>query len=230
MTSEHNIKKDTIKLGDGIFTAADVSNILNLDYSKVNYWFRRYLRDRYNLDYSFGWGYYQYQDIVAVNFYTMIELYVFYQLREHNVSPKKILKLHSFLSDFYKTRYPFAKANILVHGKQVLMSHGDNITLADETFQMVFNEIVIPFSKHIEFDNSDGLARKFYPLGKDKNVVVNKDNQFGQPIIDKTNIKISTILSFYEGGETIESIAKMYSLNVAQVKDAIEYAHLPNAA
>lgn len=43
-----------------------------------------------------------------------------------------------------------------------------------------------PFYKKIRFSNKN-IAHKFYPLGIEKNVVVDPNHQVGQPIIDNTN-------------------------------------------
>ncbi len=88
---------------------------------------------------------------------------------------------------------------------------------------MVIVRVLKEFISKVQFNN-DRIAKKYYPLGKNKCVVVNPENQFGQPIIDGTNILTVTIYNLSKGGDSPEFIAKLYDITVNQVEDAIEYA------
>jgi uncharacterized protein (DUF433 family) len=98
------------------------------------------------------------------------------------------------------------------------------IVVADNAYQLVLRDVISQWTKRIVFDENDGLAFKYYPLGESKSVVVNRFNQFGQPIIEGTNVKTSTIYSYFLGGESNEAIAELYNLTESQVVDAIEYS------
>jgi hypothetical protein len=45
-------------------------------------------------------------------FYTFIEFFAFYQLRQEGVTTQKIIKAHQVLSNTFETKYPFAKSNV----------------------------------------------------------------------------------------------------------------------
>ena len=65
------------KLGEGIYSIADISFLLKLPKHKVRRWLNDFwdsrLAEKYNQTYSWGQGSHQ-----ATNFYTLIEFYVFY--------------------------------------------------------------------------------------------------------------------------------------------------------
>jgi hypothetical protein len=67
------------------------------------------------------------------------------------------------------------------------------------------------FAGKIEF-NSNKIAEKFWPAGKQSDVVINLHNQFGQPVINGANINAEVIYSMYESGEPIEAIGILYDL------------------
>ena len=142
------------KLGEGIYTVSDVSRILDIRNSKLRYWVKKFwdgrLGEHNNLKYSWGEG----RDR-AINFHTLIEFYTYYKLREIGVKSKKILHAHHVMSDFLKTPFPFASANVLTDGKSVLFEPEiDQIINADKTLQTNISEFIIPFCTKIDFDRN----------------------------------------------------------------------------
>ena len=92
--------------GMGIYTTSDVANILGLPLNKVSYWFSRYVSGTFE-NYSKGKYFYDDNKHIAVNFYTLIETYVFYHLRSKGLKSKAIITAHNILSRHYETPYPF---------------------------------------------------------------------------------------------------------------------------
>ena len=58
-------------------------------------------------------------------------------------------------------------------------------------------------------------------MGKDKHIIVDPHYQFGQPVIENTNILAETIFDLNQAGESPEFISRLYQLNVKEVEDAI---------
>jgi len=208
------------KIGAGIYTIPDIAFLLRLPRAKVNRWLNDFwdtrLANKYNSKYSWGEG----RD-KATTFFTLIEFYVFYQLRELNVSSKAILMAHEEMALQLKTAYPFASAKLLTDGKHILYGLADGTTVkADKTRQIALKEIIESFCKKIDFSESN-LAEKYYPLGKTRNIVVDPHHQFGQPVINHTNILAETIYSLHKAGETNNFLSRLYNLPINEVEAAI---------
>jgi uncharacterized protein (DUF433 family) len=209
-------------LGTGIYTLPDVAAILGLPQTKVRRWLQEYWHAHFGktdqISFSDGTG----RELVT-NFYTLIEFFTFYQLRAEGVSAQRIVKAHKVLEDVLKTAYPFATSSILTDGKGVLFT-GEigNIIQADETLQITIKEVLAPFCKKIEFDRN-ALAKSFFPLGRDHDVLVDPHRQFGQPIVRGTNILTETVFNLHRGGESADFIARIYDLTPRQVQDAITF-------
>jgi uncharacterized protein (DUF433 family) len=216
------MRNATPQIGHGIYTAADASRILKIPYPKANYWFKYYAKQRFSkaTDYIY---HFEIKNIIAVNFLTLIEMYVFYTLKEKGIRTSKIIEAHTTMSKVLHTAYPFAKEDIYVSNKSLLFGSDDQLITADKNLQIVIAQILKRFINKIHF-NDDRIAKKFYPLGKERCVVVNPDNQFGQPVIDGTNILTETIYNLSRGGDSPEYIAKLYDISASQVSDAIEFA------
>lgn len=211
------------QLGSGIYTITDISNILSIPKFKV----RRYLNEYWNeksgkkfFNETYSWS--VDNKIKAVNFYTLIELYTCFHLQELGVSPKEILKSRTAMVKDLNIPYPFASETILSDGKKIWFEFKDCIVKADGSRQTDFVEFIRSFSNKIEF-NSNKIAEKFWPAGKQSDVVINPHNQFGQPILNGTNINAEVIFSMYESGEPIDAIGILYDITSKQVNDAISF-------
>ena len=215
-------KNDIFDIGTGIYTIPDIASILRLPTVKVRRWMKEYWNEKFaqgeHNTFSQGSGKEQ-----VTNFYTLIEFYTFYQLRLNGVSSFKINKAHDVLAKVYKTKYPFAKSNILTDGKNVFFSgEVGEIIEADKTLQINIKEILEPFCKSIDFD-VNSLATRFYPLGKNHEIIIDPHRQFGQPVIGVTNILTETVFDLYRAGEPLKVIANIFELTLKQVKDAIDF-------
>jgi uncharacterized protein (DUF433 family) len=221
--------ENNIQLGNGIYSLPDLAFILRLPPSKVHRWmndfYNQRLGEKYQGKYSWGEGRNK-----ATNFYTLIEFYVFYRLRENKVGIKTIFNAHGQMAEQLKTPYPFASAPVLTDGKSILYSLHDGTTInADKSRQLAFKQIIESFCKKIEFSDAQ-LAKRYWPLGKQNHIVVDPHHQFGQPVINKTNLLAETIYDLHQAGETKEFLSRLYNISVKEVNDAVALYNLNTAA
>jgi len=213
------------EIGNGIYTLPDLARILNLNYHKVQrllneYWDKRLAND-FSEKYSWTVG-----KSKAVSFHTLVEFYIFYQLKESGVSTQGILKAHKELSNIFQTPFPFAKSEILeglnCFGKKIVFEiTKDEIINLDSTKQLNL-KFIKNFMHKLDFDNNN-LAERLYPLGKKNSVIIDPKNQFGQPTILGTNLFPETIYNLYKNKESKKFIASSYDISLKQVNDAINY-------
>ena len=218
MTFETN---NIFGFGTGIYTTPEVAKILGLPRGKVKRWLKDYWVTKFSgggIHYSDGEGIEQ-----VTNFHTLIEFFTFYQLREKGVSAQKIVAAHNILADIFKTQYPFATSNILTDGEKVLFEGAiGEIIKADKTLQIYINQVIEPFCERIEFDKNS-LANRFFPMGKDHDVIIDPKRKFGQPVVGETNVLTETVFSLFRAGEPVDIIANLYDLKISQVEDAINF-------
>lgn len=209
-------------LGIGLYTIPDVANILNLDKILVRRWLKEYWGNRFGNNRAglASWGKGREK---SVHFYTLIEFYVFFQLRKHGVSAQNIAKSHEIIGQELNTSFPFANSSILTDGKKIFYTtDGDVIINADKSKQINFKSIIEHFCHKIDFDK-DQNALRYWPLGKEKNVVVDPHHQLGQPTVKNTNILAETLYSMYTAGEKTDFIATLYDVSENDVKASIEF-------
>jgi uncharacterized protein (DUF433 family) len=132
------------------------------------------------------------------------------------------LKSRETISKELNVPYPFATANLLTDGKRIWYEFKDCIVNADGSRQTNFVQFIKSFAEKIEF-NADKIAERFWPAGKESVVVVDPHHQFGQPIIEGTNINTEVIFSLYESGEPINTIGILYDITEKEVRDVIRF-------
>ncbi|MDG1320741.1 MAG: DUF433 domain-containing protein [Polaribacter sp.] len=211
--------------GTGIYTIPDLAEILNLKYYKVQrllseYWDKRFA-DQLGINYSWSDG-----KSKAVSFHTLVEFYIFFQLKEIGVSTTNILKAHSELSEMFSTPFPFANSSVInginCVGKKVLFEvNNEDIINLDSSKQLNL-KFIKHFASKLDFDQ-ESLAVRLWPLGKEKSIVVDPNHKFGRPIIKGSNIYPETIYQLYLANEPINFIASSFSITENEVDDAIEF-------
>lgn len=217
-------KNNITGLGKGLYTIPEVAIILHLPQAKVHRWLREYYEGQLSKKYKtkYSWSV---KDHKMVNFLTMIEFYVFYKLREQQISTGKILTAHAHLAGFLDTPHPFASHQLLISGSDILYNQAEEIWVkANVTNQIVFTDMLEAFAIKIDFSETN-LAQRYWPMGRNHAVVVDPQHQFGQPVLRGTNINTATIFALYESGEKVSTIGELYELSDAEIWDAIAFSN-----
>lgn len=112
--------------------------------------------------------------------------------------------------------------NLSSDGKRIYFKYDEDVLCTLDAASQLNLKFIEGFFKKLDFDDNE-LARRLWPLGKDRSIVIDPDHQFGQPTIAGSNILPVTIFNMHKAGESIERIAGIYELTTVQVEDSIEY-------
>ena len=96
------------RLGDGVYTLADVSRILGVTRARTQYWFGKYAKDL--LEEKTGYRYYFGDDRNYINFKSLIQFYIFIRLRQLSIRAPKIVEAYQVLSNLLNDPYPFTRS------------------------------------------------------------------------------------------------------------------------
>lgn len=212
------------KLGIGIYTSSEIAKILRVPYGKVYTWMNKYwdgkLGNLYGSKYSW-----QMEGTRAVSFHTFVEFYVMMRFSEAGVKPKQVLEAHSELVDMYDTAFPFAHKEVL----DGIKSDGKNIYLENKLGTIQLNgkkqfklSIIKMFFIKLDFGQND-LASRYWPMGKQKAVIVDPKRKFGRVVLDKRNIYPEVLYGHYKAGDSVKYLSAVYELEEDDISDAIEY-------
>lgn len=216
--------ENAIQIGIGAYAPSEIARILRLPVDRVQRWIRDYwdgtLGKAYALKYSW-----KTDGSRAVSFRTLIEFYVMMQLAEAGVKPKRVLQAHQELAEWYDNAFPFALKEVLqgikTDSRRVCFQLDGNTLSLDGSRQLNMDFIQL-FFKRLDFDEND-LAIRFWPLGRDKSIVIDPERKLGHPVVADSNIYPESLHNHFKAGDPIPYIAHIYGLSETQVKHAMEY-------
>lgn len=212
------------KLGNGIYTAGDISRILRIKEEKVRRWIKVYWDGEIGAEYGqlYSWNI---TGNRAVSFHTMVEFYIMLLFSEVGVAPMAVAKAHKELSQMFNTPFPFARKevlqNIQVSGRDIYIEIHGNIQQLNGTKQLALR-LIQQFYKNLDFDK-DEIATRFWPMGKDTSVVVDPSRKFGSPVLADNNIYPETLYQHFLAGDPVNYLAHIYEISEKEVEDAIKF-------
>jgi uncharacterized protein (DUF433 family) len=94
--------------------------------------------------------------------------------------------------------------------------------------QQAFPQVLKPYLEQLEF-GIDGVASRWWPMGKHAGVLVDPRIAFGAPIVEDTRIPASTLAVAFEaersvyGERAVERVAWMYEVEPWQVQNSLDF-------
>jgi uncharacterized protein (DUF433 family) len=154
-------------------------------------------------------------------FHALIELFPIAQLRHRGIPMSAVRQARTELMDRFQTSHPFALEGLMTSGRTLIKSLTDEILLELGTRgQTAFSKVLEPFCANLDFDQASSLASRYFPMGRDKPVVVDPRRALGRPVIEGTNLTTETIMSMLRSGETVENVADSFQIEPAAIMAA----------
>jgi len=209
-------------LGTGIYTYAEAARFLRVSSAKVRRWAEGYVywlngeqrrkgpvlqRERPPLG--------------LLTFCDLVELFFVREFDKAGVKLQDIRDSARLLADELKTPYPFACERLHTDGVQILRAKGrhyENVARQQKVFKFAED-----FFKKIEFAD-DCLARRWWPMGPDKLVVIDPHRSFGTPIEAKSGIRTDVLYAAYKAEEgDSKAVAEWYEISREGVESAVKF-------
>lgn len=134
--------------------------------------------------------------------------------------------------------HPFCVRGFKTDGKQIFaamelerdqLQPGERKLLQLASRQLVFVEVVEPFLLKFEYDIQTDLVKRWWPLGRDRQVMVDPTLNFGAPVLKGSGVPTETIRQFSKDRRVAE-IADWYEITPQAVEDALAFENRPKAA
>jgi uncharacterized protein (DUF433 family) len=205
------------QLGKGGYSVSEVAWLLGIPRDRVARYLKKYWDavEEEGVSWRVGKG-------KAVNFYVLVEFRVVDALLEAGFSVQKIIKNRLQLKEDLKTPYPFANTKVLHDGKSLYAKLDAGTIKVDGKKQLIIEKLIESYLQKLDFDTND-IATKYWPNGKDTPIVVDPNHQFGMPIIYETNIKADLVFDLYQHGDDIPFIASIYNIDPKDIAKVIQY-------
>ena len=200
------------------YAVAEASRLAGLTEGRVRRWLRGY-------EYSYGDSVRGQPPVVRrgetessyASFLDLVDLLFVKRFLDHGVSLQKVRRALDEARQILGTQH-FARQTFFTDGGSVLelMSGG----------QWVIAPVIRELARQIEFEAPEGLASRWYPLGRKRPVVLDPMVSFGAPSIAGRGVKTINIHDlFVAENERFEPVRAWWGLTDAEIQAAVDFEH-----
>jgi uncharacterized protein (DUF433 family) len=221
---------DNTLLGVGFYTIPDAARLIQERRAKLSRWASGYTYSRneqkYFMEPLLRHDAAELVEDRILTFLDLVELKIVAALREVHLSIAKIRQAAEYIEGHWGARHPLASRQVHTDGYRIFAEALDgepgHATLTDTRLgQTVFAEFVKPFCLNLDYE--DDLAQRYWPLGKEKGIVVDPRRSFGQPVDDSTGVPTHVLYEMVHGGSSVSEVAWWYEVREDVVKRSVEF-------
>jgi uncharacterized protein (DUF433 family) len=215
-------------LNAGLYTVPDAARLTRINTGKIRRWLKGYdFKSGERIHHSDAVWQGELKPIenkLALSFRDLLELRFVDAFIRAGVSWRTMRRAHTKAQEELKTTHPFCSNRIFTDGRSILLRQGKEdsdqalINLAND--QAEFARIVEEFEEELEFSGSDII---WYPLGKDRQIVIDPRRNFGQPTVTKSGVPAATLARSVKANSSQEVVARWYEVHPDEVRDAVEF-------
>jgi len=157
------------------------------------------------------------------SFLELIDLLFVKQFLEHGFSLQKI---RVALNELYRLtgENHFAHNKFFVFQKSLYVNNDNEIIDLLTGGQKAIEKFIKSLGSQLDFHSVSGFPVRWYPLGKEKQIVLDPDISFGRPTVLGTGINTETIYNMYLGeNQNIKKVGFWLNLKETQTIAAIEF-------
>ncbi len=225
------IKSETRLLGVGLYTRAEAADLVQVSWTKMNYWIEGYT---YRLKGDrIGTQPPVVKQVLpnvggqsVITFLQLMELLLVSRLVKEGFHLSTVRNAAKELIDLYGSEHPFAFKKALQRLRRDKKGKGlyiDDpvIGLADlsGSRKLYLPPVVERYLEKIEFDERS-LAIRWWPLGPDSPVIVDRMRSFGAPICAHSGVPTYMIHDAATRGEGDDIIADWYDVTLEEISAA----------
>lgn len=166
----------------------------------------------------------------VLSFLNLVELKLLSEFRRLKLPLQYIRKVVEVLEQSYDMTHPLACRRLQTDGRSIFAEIDESGQFACVEIagrrpnHVVLEEVIRPLFKEIDFTGSPGLARRWFPLGRDGGVVIDPELAFGEPVLALCGIPTRTLAGLVSvAGDSIDEVAQWYEVPSAAVQIALTY-------
>lgn len=171
----------------------------------------------------------------ALTFVELVELIYVRALDDLGVPSQTIREAVEVAGRLFASGHPFALREVYLDPGRVLYGSIAGQEGCEALVQLcgdgqhAFPGMLKPYLEQLEF-GADGVASRWWPLGKHAGVLLDPRIAFGAPIIEEVAIRTSTLAEAFDaerpasGERTLERVAWIYEVEPCHVQTALEFA------
>lgn len=211
-----------------MYPAAEAGRLVGLTPSRVRRWLKGY-------SYRSDQGRHQQEPVLRrrgtkgtsyASFLDLIDLLFVKRFVDHGLSLQKLRRALDEAATILGESH-FARKTFFTDGNNVYLKvreEADDLLELLSGGQWVIAPIIRDLAAQIDFDRPSGLARRWYPPGADRRVVLDPEVSFGAPTLVRRGVQTAVVADLFEGeGENVRVVSEWMDLEEDEVLAAVEF-------
>ena len=216
------VKVNSDYLGRGIYSLSDASFLTKIHPTKIGRWVKGYKwKDKFSRPLITS-DYKPIDDYFSISFLDLIELFFIDAFMKHGVNLKTIRKAYQRAIRHAGVEHPFSTKKFKTDGKIILAQVNDETLLNIINDQFAIKKILDPFLFDA-FDFEDDVVNRLWPMGKNRQIVIDPSRSFGKPIVNNEGVQVEVLFRAYNTEKSINEVAKWFDVSNESVRDAVDY-------
>ena len=211
-------------LGVGLYSVSEAARLTKISPQRIRRWLRGYslrLKDGVKIQAPVvkraapvGLG------TVLLTFADLLEVRLVDAFLSKRVSLQTIRIAAEKAQREWGANHPFLSRRFKVSGRTLFLEliQGPYDFLRNQTY---FREVIGPYLEDVDFDGHE--ARRWWPLGRGKKVVIDPSICLGKPIVAKHGIPTGVISMAVEADGSVDRVARWYGISSGAVKAAVDF-------
>jgi len=212
-------------LGIGLYTAAEASRLLGLPGARVRRWLAGY-----------GWGDRRYEPLwtpqlpkldghLGLGFLDLMQLRVAARIvAETKISLPALRRALRSAEELLSHGHPLTTARFRTDGRRLFLESGRTTSEPDLYDilgkQFGFHKIIEPSFRDVDLDTE---ITRWWPLGKQRSVVLDPSRSFGAPIAAKSGIPTATLAQIAAAEGSPREVTRWFPVTEREVRDAVAF-------
>lgn len=218
------------QIGYGVYTITEAERLTKVPCQRIRRWTRGYnYKYKGEIRYTppiIAMGYSNDKEAPILDFSDLIEIMFLNAFRDRGVGWKAIHIASQKARELLKRRRPFSSRLFKTDGRTILteicIDIHDKVLLDIIKDQYGFENVIAPYLHGLEFNKFDEPER-WWPLGRERCIVIDPQRSFGAPIVAEGGIPTLILYKAVKANESTNLVADWYDIRQQEVIDAFEF-------
>lgn len=158
----------------------------------------------------------------GISFLDLIEIRAIGNLREAGFSLREIRSIVLNCQRILDVDHPLVTLQFKTSGRDIFVQEGrELVEVGKLRGQRAWYDFLAPFLQDVEYEHR--LARRWYPLGVDKLVVVDPDYGYGLPVVRDSGVRTEIVFERFQVTGSMQEVAEDFKLRPEEVEQAIQF-------
>lgn len=160
-----------------------------------------------------------------LGFLDLTEMRFVEALRRAGVSTARVRKTISSLRERFGS-YPLSSLEfktVRTDGKRIYVEEFSDLAYDVESEQMPLRSYLEALFEVFDYSKERKKIERWWPLGKDRGVVLDPKRSMGRPIVDQGGVSTSVLSRAVEAEGSAEDVADIYEISPDAVRAAVEF-------